>query len=252
MNSPIAPKYKVWFLIPVFLFSMIIMESCSSSRHSRDNNQYAYSPPPWAPAYGYRANTRYVFFPEIGVYYDLYQNQYIYPQGGSWMVVHTLPPAYSSYDLRRLRQQQLTQRRDPQRYQPRTQGPVRQGTIRDNSEYTPRRGGTPTTRNPQNPPPANQRTTPANPPQQNTPRRGGGDPPVRNPAPPQQRTEETRPAPRQNTPRRGGGEPATTNPQNSRTEPQNQPRVNPSQSNPQGSEAPARRSRSSNRRGGGG
>lgn len=249
MDSPIASKkYKTWFLLSVCLFSMIIMKSCSSSRHSRNHSHYSYSPPPWAPAYGYRASTRFVYFPEIGVYYDLYHNQYIYPQGGSWMVVHTLPPAYSSYDLRRLRQQQLTQRRDPQRYQPRNRN-----TIRDNSEYTPRRGGTPATRNPQNPPPTNQRTPPpANPPHQNTPRGGGGDPPPGSQTPPQQRSQETRPAPRQNTPRRGGNPPATNEQPVRRNQTPERARVTPPEQKAPPSNQPAPTRRQSRRGGGGG
>lgn len=246
MNIQDAFRYKVWLLIPLAILSLVLISSCTGTRSAQDDVYTSYSPPPWAPAYGYRASTRYVFFPEIGVYYDLYQNNYIYPYGNTWVVVQSLPPAYSSYDLRRLRQQQLSHRRDPQRYNPRPHTP-----IRDNSEYTPRRGGTPTTRNPQNPPAANQRTVPANPPQQNTPGRGGGDPAVRNPQPTQQRPQETQPAPRQNTPRRGGGVPATRNPQNTRPETPEQQRVNPPQVKPQNPEIPQRKTRSA-RRGGGG
>ena len=35
-------------------------------------------PPPWAPAHGFRANTRYVYFPEYNIYYDLKLGIYIY------------------------------------------------------------------------------------------------------------------------------------------------------------------------------
>ena len=34
-------------------------------------------PPSWAPAHGYRANTRQVYFPEQNLYYDVGKSVYI-------------------------------------------------------------------------------------------------------------------------------------------------------------------------------
>lgn len=64
-------------------------------------------PPPWAPAHGYRAKTRYVFFPTIGIYYDLQRESYMYLDGGKWITAKTLPTAYSGYNLKKLKQEEL-------------------------------------------------------------------------------------------------------------------------------------------------
>ncbi len=222
---------------------MFLLSSCSSPRYTQDDLYSSYSPPPWAPAYGYRADTRYVFFPEIGVYYDLYQNNYLYPYGNTWVVVQRLPPAYSSYDLRRLRQRQLSHRDNPHNYHP-----GNQGTIRDNPpQYTPRRGGVPPASPPRNSPPINQRSETVNPPV-NTPRRGN-QPAVRPPQSVPERNERTSPSrsPVQNTPRRGG-DPAVKNQQPVRSN-QVPSRVTPPQTKSRGSESPPPRTQS--RRGGG-
>ncbi len=242
MNNPIASNNKAWFLLPVILLTMLFLSSCSSNRHVQDHNQYSYNPPPWAPSYGYRASTRYVFFPEIGLYYDLYQNNYIYPYGNSWMVVQRLPSAYSSYDLRRLRQQQLSSNRDPQRYSPDAQG----SANNNQPVYTPRRGGTPTVRSPQNSTQRNQRPDTVNPPANNS--RSRSQPSARPPQSAPNRTESTAPArrPVQTSPR-GGNNPSVRD-QQPVTRSQVPARVTPPQTQ-RGSQTAPQRTQS--RRGGG-
>lgn len=243
MKSPIVSFNKSWLLLSVLFLIMLLLNSCSGTRYAQDESYSSYSPPPWAPAYGYRADTRYVFFPEIGVYYDLYQNNYIYPYGNSWVVVQRLPPAYSSYDLRRLRHQQLTYRDNPQHYSPGSQS-----SSNDNpAQYTPRRGGSPTAGNPRNNPPGNQRPETVNP-SVNTPRRGN-QPSVRPPQATPARKERTSPSrsPVHNSPRRGG-DPAIKDQQPLITN-QAPSRVNPPQSKIRGTQTPQPRIQS--RRGGG-
>jgi hypothetical protein len=56
-------------------------------------------PPPWAPAHGYRAKTRHIYFPEHNFYFDIQQGVYIYLRNGSWTVAAKLPSLFSSAKL---------------------------------------------------------------------------------------------------------------------------------------------------------
>ncbi|MEX2336073.1 MAG: hypothetical protein WD555_02240 [Fulvivirga sp.] len=57
-------------------------------------------PPSWAPAHGYRAKTRYVYFPDHGVYYDHDRSVYISISGKNWEVSAKLPSLLSGIDLK--------------------------------------------------------------------------------------------------------------------------------------------------------
>jgi hypothetical protein len=70
-------------------------------------------PPPWAPAHGYRAQTRYVYFPAVAVYFDLRLGMYAYVENGSWVTVRTLPARYSHHDFKKLKQEELPSGMDP-------------------------------------------------------------------------------------------------------------------------------------------
>ena len=56
-------------------------------------------PPSWAPAHGYRANTRHIYFPEQNIYYDLQEGVYISLSGDNWQVTASLPSIFSGVDL---------------------------------------------------------------------------------------------------------------------------------------------------------
>jgi hypothetical protein len=62
-------------------------------------NSFAQGPPPWAPAHGYRAKTRYVYFPDQNMYYDLNARNYIYLSGSRWQVRATLPKLFLGINL---------------------------------------------------------------------------------------------------------------------------------------------------------
>lgn len=59
-------------------------------------------PPPWF--YPNRLEVvRYVYFPELSIYYDLQSSMYVYFEGGVWIRRNVLPPRYRQYNLRRSR-----------------------------------------------------------------------------------------------------------------------------------------------------
>lgn len=76
-----------------------------------------HGPPPWAPAHGYRAKTRHIYFPNQNLYYDVQRNSYIYYSNGRWRVSVNLPVAYSRINLRLAPKVELDLDSDsPQRY----------------------------------------------------------------------------------------------------------------------------------------
>lgn len=56
-------------------------------------------PPRWAPAHGYRAKTRQIYFPEQNFYFDLLRNVYIYFENGRWTSNIRPPRIYANINL---------------------------------------------------------------------------------------------------------------------------------------------------------
>lgn len=78
---------------------------------------FAQGPPPWAPAHGYRAKTRHIYFPDQNMYYDMQKGTYIYYDNGNWQVSVNLPSLFGSINLGSSRQIELEYYGDrPQQY----------------------------------------------------------------------------------------------------------------------------------------
>lgn len=56
------------------------------------------TPPIWAPAD--RVAVQYYYLPDIDVYYDVPQQQYIYVSNRNWIRSNSLPSRYRNYNLR--------------------------------------------------------------------------------------------------------------------------------------------------------
>ncbi|MBT8320117.1 MAG: hypothetical protein KJO90_00450 [Eudoraea sp.] len=68
-------------------------------------------PPPWF--YPNRLEVvRYVYFPELTIYYDFHTSMYLYFEGGIWVRKNVLPPRYRQYNLRRSRYVRVRNYRD--------------------------------------------------------------------------------------------------------------------------------------------
>lgn len=78
---------------------------------------FSQGPPPWAPAHGYRAKTRHIYFPDQNMYYDIQKGVYIYFNNGKWSVSTKVPSVFVSINLGRSTQVELDFYGDrPQRY----------------------------------------------------------------------------------------------------------------------------------------
>jgi hypothetical protein len=55
--------------------------------------------PDWAPSYDNESQVHYYYMPDIEVYYDVWNREYVYLDNGNWVFSTYLPPMYSSYDM---------------------------------------------------------------------------------------------------------------------------------------------------------
>lgn len=79
--------------------------------------QQKQGPPPWAPANGYRAKVRQIYFPNYNMYYDLQKGVYIYLNKDRWQVSVNLPTIFGRISLNNTPKVELELNTDsPQRY----------------------------------------------------------------------------------------------------------------------------------------
>ncbi len=67
--------------------------------HQKHQHKAEQGPPSWAPAHGFRAKTRYVFFKEHKTYYDTREGIYIHYNNGDWKVSAEIPLGLNENDL---------------------------------------------------------------------------------------------------------------------------------------------------------
>jgi len=64
-------------------------------------SHHRHGPPSWAPAYGYRYNTRYIYYRDYNVYYDCHRDVFITWTGRRWVVSLSVPVVMCHVDFRR-------------------------------------------------------------------------------------------------------------------------------------------------------
>lgn len=88
------------------IFALLIL-CCVSPEEVDAQGKGKGGPPSWAPAHGYRAKTRHVYFPEHNFYFDMSRGVYIFLNGGNWVIQPKLPLLFAKLDLARATQIQL-------------------------------------------------------------------------------------------------------------------------------------------------
>lgn len=66
-------------------------------------NHHRHSHPSWAPAYGYRYNTRYIYYQDYNVYYDCHRDVFVVFNGRNWVVSTRIPDVMFRVDFGRTR-----------------------------------------------------------------------------------------------------------------------------------------------------
>ena len=128
------------FLKTLFLLLLFIMLSILASCGPVVYTAPPAGPPPPSWFYPNRVEVvRYVYFPELRIYFDMYTHTYLYMDGGVWVRRDTLPPRFRSRDLSRYKYRRIPGYRSDD-IAPYDQG-QRRNSGRSNKEYI-RRNGT--------------------------------------------------------------------------------------------------------------
>ena len=87
--------------IPVLALSLFLLfAGCfTTTSHAQIAVGVNITPPYWAPAYDDVQHVQYYYLPDIEVYYDVWNNEYVYLEDGNWMFAAQLPPSYAWYDF---------------------------------------------------------------------------------------------------------------------------------------------------------
>lgn len=86
---------KLFFVLSLTLFFTIPQDIFSQG------------PPPWAPAHGYRAKTKHIYFPDQNFYYDVEKSVYLHLENGKWSVSVTVSSIYANINLGTARKVEL-------------------------------------------------------------------------------------------------------------------------------------------------
>lgn len=87
------------FFVMVTVASSELFAQKKNSKKVKTTYKKETGPPPWAPAHGYRAKTRYVYFTEHNFYYDNDRGVYIYMSGKNWEVSAKIPNLFKNVNL---------------------------------------------------------------------------------------------------------------------------------------------------------
>jgi len=86
-------------LVSLFFVSDNLLAQGKGQKKEKSSYKKETGPPPWAPAHGYRAKTRYVYFTEHNFYYDNTRGVYIYLSGKNWEVSASIPDLFKNINL---------------------------------------------------------------------------------------------------------------------------------------------------------
>ncbi len=81
------------------IFSLSIAACSTENACAQVSFGVQISIPTWAPHYTEVNAVQYYYLPDIEVYYDVWNDQYVYLDNGVWVYSRGLPPRYADYDL---------------------------------------------------------------------------------------------------------------------------------------------------------
>lgn len=79
------------------LMAVLLFVAAGQTKAQVSVNVNIGSPPAWGPV-GY-TDVRYYYLPDIGIYYDVAQAEYIYPNNSGWVRTTVVPVAYRQYNF---------------------------------------------------------------------------------------------------------------------------------------------------------
>jgi hypothetical protein len=108
-SSKISKYPKIFYLkcLPIIVIQMMLLfSSCGTTTMIAQQPQPVGMntgantvPPYWAPTYTNAQNVQYYYLPDIECYYDVWNQDFVYMENGSWLFAPQLPPSYAWYDF---------------------------------------------------------------------------------------------------------------------------------------------------------
>jgi hypothetical protein len=91
---------RVFWIAP-FIVCMCLFGGCATTGYVEEEPELNANVviPAWAPPYDDIHCVRYYYLPDIEVYYDVWNQEFVYLQDGSWMFTRSLLPMYAGFDL---------------------------------------------------------------------------------------------------------------------------------------------------------
>ena len=85
-------------------FTIILMQSCITTAYVPEQRtttvvRTEVLPPVWAPEYDNVEQVHYYYLPDVEMYYDVWNHEYVYNNNGSWAFAASFPSYYSTYDI---------------------------------------------------------------------------------------------------------------------------------------------------------
>ena len=88
-------------ILGILALGLALFSGCSSmlpANQEQDVRPMVVAPP-WAPSYDDSRMVRYYYLPDLQVYYDVWDHEFVCPLNGNWVLMRSLPPAYDGVDL---------------------------------------------------------------------------------------------------------------------------------------------------------
>jgi len=88
------------FFIP-FMFFLFLFIGCTATAYVAEEPEANATiiVPAWAPPYEDIHHVRYYYMPDIEVFYDVWNQEFVYLQDGNWTFVSSIPQTYAGFDL---------------------------------------------------------------------------------------------------------------------------------------------------------
>lgn len=100
-----AVKSLLFFQVGGLIIILFMLQGCfgtvyvPASTEVRTEPAPPPPPPVWAPAYDDVQHVRYYYVPDLEIYYDVWNREYVYLDNGHWVFTAFLPHAYDIYDI---------------------------------------------------------------------------------------------------------------------------------------------------------
>src|ERR1700733_15722482 len=93
MKKLFAKRISILIIPAILTICVSFGLSLATSEATYGQVFISYTPPFWAPPYDNVSTVRYYYIPDCDMYYDVWDRQYYYGNGGPWIATADQPPS---------------------------------------------------------------------------------------------------------------------------------------------------------------